>query len=137
MLDPLMRQLVYLTSSKLERSGDVLVCAFTRDEVRLTIHLLAPKDLSLRAEALGQTSPSPLYRGEVIFRIQHPMVNASCQSEAKETAPASLGVRILVRIVEVDAPQAIGSLTLDQFRRLPPKDSDVVLPAGVALRKVL
>src|SRR5271157_262020 len=132
-----MSQLVDLTSGQQERSGNVLVGAFPRDGVRLAVHWLAPENLALRTEALGQARPGLLDCGEVFLAIQHPMVDAPSQSKAKETAPAGLGVRKLVRVVEVDAPQAIGSLALDQLPRLPAEDGEVALPAGVRLGKIL
>jgi acyl dehydratase len=45
-------QLVHLTASQKERSGDKLFRAIALDGVRFGIPVLAPKDLALRAEAL-------------------------------------------------------------------------------------
>jgi len=132
-----MSELIHLTSSKKECSGDVLVRAFTRDQDRSVTHLLTPKNLAIRAKALGQARPSLLDSGEVLLAIQYTMIDPPCQSEAEEACPAGFRVRKLVRIVKVHAPQAIGSLALDQFRRLPLEDLEVAFPAGMIPGQIL
>ena len=106
-----------------------------RDLMGPIIHELTPEDFAFRAKALGQASPRLLDGRNVLCAIQHPMIDAPGQAEAEESRTAGFGIGELLRIIQVRPPQTIGSMTFDQLCRLPAKDVEITLPAGIVLGK--
>ena len=85
---PLRSQLVHFTSGQQKSSGDELLRAVGRDEIRLVVPLLPPKNLALRADAMSQARPGFSDRGQVHFAIEDTLIDPPCQSETEKACAA-------------------------------------------------
>src|ERR1019366_9586482 len=100
-------------------------------------HQLSPKYLSLGTQALGQAMPGFLHGWEELLTLEDSVIDPPGQTKAEKPCSARLGIGELFRVIEIHSPQAVGSLPLDQFRRLPAEDLQIALTAGVILGQVL